>query len=174
MGHQQHLSISSRCAICILHKDPCIIDVKLVLVKKNSTWNLLSGTKGANWAEYDVPVLICWSVPNYLVSLQCWDVDCWLWTYMEYWMASVAVDDGRKSFTATSLFSFFLSVQSLKKTVDFQSQRPENLKGGKDTIFKSGVFLKGGEVGAVWCQYSAYILDHQHRLRLFYHLFLPG
>ena len=29
--------------------------------------------------------------------------------YMEYWIASCAFSDGKKSFTATSLCSFFLS-----------------------------------------------------------------
>lgn len=56
-------------------------------------------------------------------------------------MAPVAVDEGRKSFTATSLFSFFLSVQSLRETADFQSQTPENLKGEKDTIFKKAAYF---------------------------------
>jgi hypothetical protein len=32
-------------------------------------------------------------------------------TYIEYWIASTAVFEGKKSLTATSLFSFFLSVQ---------------------------------------------------------------
>lgn len=32
-------------------------------------------------------------------------------TYMEYLIASIAVSEGKKSSTATSLFSFFLSVQ---------------------------------------------------------------
>lgn len=36
-------------------------------------------------------------------------------TYMEYCMAEKAAVDGRKSFTATSLFSFFLSVLLLVK-----------------------------------------------------------
>lgn len=31
-------------------------------------------------------------------------------TYMEYLIASIAASAGRKSFTATDLFSFFLSV----------------------------------------------------------------
>jgi hypothetical protein len=32
-------------------------------------------------------------------------------TYIEYWIASTAEFEGKKSLTATSLFSFFLSVQ---------------------------------------------------------------
>lgn len=38
-------------------------------------------------------------------------------TYMDFWILSKAADAGRKSSTATSLFSFFLSVfLSVKET----------------------------------------------------------
>lgn len=46
---------------------------------------------------------------------------------MEYWMASVAVDEGRNSFTATSLFSFFLSKIVSRKTFCFLMLHANNL-----------------------------------------------
>jgi len=38
-----------------------------------------------------------------------------MYTYIECWMASTAVDGGKNSLTATSLFSFFLSKPYVKK-----------------------------------------------------------
>jgi len=46
-------------------------------------------------------------------SMFCWQTKFailgFVKSYMEYWIASCALSDGKKSLTATFLFSFFLS-----------------------------------------------------------------
>ena len=52
---------------------------------------------------------------KYVHKLYISNFGCIQLAYIEYWMASMAVFDGKKSLTATSLFSFFLSVQFVRK-----------------------------------------------------------
>lgn len=92
--------------------------------------------------------------------LNCSSSKMWLLlAYIECWIVSNAVSEGKKSSTATSLFSFFLSVHSLKentisrmKLSNYQSiyryvksqLQPRNQR--KDTFFKEAAdFSK-----AVW------------------------
>lgn len=52
-------------------------------------------------------------------------------------MASNAVSGGRKSFTATSLFSFFLSGSFVKKNLKKElNQEFEEKKKKQDTVFE--------------------------------------
>lgn len=85
------VSIDAGSAKCIGHKDPCITKFK-----------------GKN------KIRKAWAVSFFIWGCRCrlckinqftqlkWNVSG-SWTYMEYWMASMAVSAGRKSLTATSL-----------------------------------------------------------------------
>lgn len=105
---------------------------------------------------------------------------------MEYWMASIAVAGGKNSFTATSLFSFFLSKSLLRNhlfpfllkhtsyNLKQKKIREKNRKIWKGyNLRRSALFLSNDEVQAGWCLCSGDTLDHQHIRQWSCHLSLP-
>lgn len=104
--------------------------------------------------------------------------------YMECWMASMAVDEGKNSSTATSLFSFFLSNQELRNFTAFAwilliaKMNFSSLQGNRKhvkgySLQRSDGFQQDDEVAAGWCRWSGGTRGHQHILQWSCHLSLP-